>query len=146
MGAGIMPEPHTRELKMIAGPDVATQALDFVADACQAWGVGDAARFDILLAVDEAVSNIVNHGYPAAGGPITLRIWRQARAIHIELVDRGIAFDPATAAAPKLSGPLAQRAIGGLGLYLMRQVMDDVRYEHGTRGNVLQLIKQEAVA
>jgi len=141
-----MPETDIRELNLTAGPGVATQALDFVADACRAWGVSDQARFDILLAVDEAVSNIVNHGYGAQGGPITLRIQRQGGDVHIQLIDNGVTFDPTHVAQPELSGPLAQRRIGGLGLYFMRQVMDDVRYEHDERGNVLQLIKRGAVA
>ena len=135
----------TRELILSAGPDATARALDFVASICRAWRVQDDVCFDILLAVDEAVSNIINHGYGGRGGVITLRLGQREGDVIISLVDRGAPFDPTQASEPDLSGPLASRETGGMGICLMRKMMDAIRYCREGEENVLTLIKKEAL-
>ena len=128
-----------------AGPDAAAQALDFVTAVCREWGVDEAALFDIQLAVDEAVSNIVEHGYAGKEGLITLRLRREGRDVIVELVDQGKFFDPTTAPDPDLERGLEDRRIGGLGIYFMRKKMDIIHYRREESGNVLTMIKQNAL-
>lgn len=64
-------------------------------------------------------------------------------ALTIIMRDTGKYFDPSRVKAPNLKAGLAQREVGGLGLYLMRKLMDEVRYQPGARGgNVLTMVKR----
>lgn len=135
----------TRELILSAGPDATARALDFVAAICRAWHADDNACFDILLAVDEAISNVVQHGYSGRRGVITLRVSEQGRDIIIDLVDHGMPFDPMQAPEPDLSGPLDRREAGGMGIHLMRKMMDAIHYRRQGQENTLTMIKKEAL-
>jgi anti-sigma regulatory factor (Ser/Thr protein kinase) len=132
------------ERRLEAGPDAAAQALDAIEEVCQRWGVTDRARFHLQLAVDEAVSNIVRHGYGGGPGPILLRMGRQDHDVWVELRDEGRAFDPTTAPSPP-QHEAAERPIGGLGIHLMRQVMDEVTYRREGKENILRLVKRGAI-
>ncbi len=136
---------NIRELSLFAGPEAAARALDFVADICRQWRIDADACFDIQLAVDEAVSNVVAHSYGSRSGPITLRVQQDGRDVIIELVDEGTPFDPAAAPDPDLTGSLEERRIGGLGIYFMRKMMDELSYQRDDQRNVLRMIKKNAL-
>ena len=133
------------EVHLPAGPQAATRALDFVASVCKAWQVNDDASFDISLAVDEGVSNIVNHGYDGAGD-IALRMRREGRDVIIELEDQGRPYDPTNQPPPDLQQPLAEREVGGLGLWFMQKKMDAIDYQRRGSSNILTLTKKDALA
>lgn len=90
----------------------------------------------IELAVDEACSNIILHAYDqAAGGKIVVRVRAVPRSeIAISLVDTGKTFDPAGVPDHNPDVNLDSVKIGGLGIFLIRQAMDDVRYEFNVAG------------
>src|SRR5204863_743359 len=85
---------------------------------------------DVQLAVEEILTNVIKHGYKnQAGHAIALEITvRQGEAI-IRIEDSAPAFNPLQAAAPDLNLPLAQKQPGGLGIHLVRKVMDGLDYE-----------------
>lgn len=136
---------YLRELILEAGPEAAARALDFVADACREWKIDEDALFDIQLAVDEAISNIVEHGYAETGGPITLRVKRDGLDVIIELVDRGKFFDPSTVPAPEFSDAAKDRQAGGLGVFFMYQKMDVISYRREEENNVLTMVKKNVL-
>jgi len=78
--------------------------------------------------VDEWVTNVVVHGYRGAGGPVKITLAREGRAIAIRIRDAAPVFDPATAPAFHREVPLEQRPLGGMGIYLIRELSD--RFEH----------------
>jgi anti-sigma regulatory factor (Ser/Thr protein kinase) len=97
------------------------------------------------VALDEAVSNAINHGYDAGvRGEIAVRLRRRPGSVLVEIEDDGRPFDPLQAPPPDLTSPLAERPIGGLGVHLIRNLMDEVAYARHDGRNILKLVKHLA--
>jgi len=95
------------------------------------------------LAVDEAVSNIIEHAYEGREGEsIELTCEVDGDRLVVTLLDRGRPFDPSRAPAPDVHAGLSERKVGGLGIYLMRKLVDEVRYQATPSGNRLTLVKR----
>ncbi len=116
---------------------------EFVGEAAREIGMDDSEVYAVQLAVDEACSNIIEHAYGGQNrGEIECTCQANEEALTIVLRDHGRPFDPASIATPNLSLGLNERQVGGLGLFLMRHLMDEVRFEaQGEAGNVLTLVK-----
>lgn len=119
--------------------------IDFLEAACQAAGVEPERQFDIVLAVEEAASNVFEHAYKGRAGLLTIMCAAEGHDLHITLFDKGRPFDPAAVERPDMSVPLEQRRLGGLGMHLMHQLMDDVRYTFTPEGNTLLMIKRDVL-
>ncbi len=107
---------------------------DFVAEAATAAGLDRKATYRLCLAVDEVATNVVLHGYDEAGrtGPLDVAVEIDAQAITVRLEDDAAPFDPSEHATPSkedLAKPLEERPIGGLGLMLAAEGVDELRYE-----------------
>ena len=99
--------------------------------------------FQLNLVLEELVTNTVAHGYAAgAGGSIRVRLERCGDVVEADLVDQGLAFDPRSLPPPPLDAPLAERPIGGLGVYLVRQFVDELDYRREDGSNHLRLRKR----
>jgi serine/threonine-protein kinase RsbW len=115
----------------------------FIQETATALGVDAAMIPDIVLAVDEAASNIVFHGYQVREGVIQIEVERRGNALVVRLRDEATPFDPTSVPPPDLSLPLEQRPLGGMGIHLMRQVMDEVIHRITPQGgNELTLVKR----
>ena len=120
------------------------QILTFVDDACARFGVTGSDAFDVKLAVEEVCTNIIEYGYePGATGPIGISMDSDADRLVITVADRATPFDPDSAPKPDVEALLEDRPLGGLGLHLVRKIMDDLRYESAPDGtNSLTLVKK----
>ena len=121
--------------------------LAFVERACALAALDADVAFDVRLATEEVVTNVIEHGYAGAEtpGPISLRFHRDPRQVVVTIDDLAPPFDPATVRPADPSAPLEQRRIGGLGWHFVTRVMDEVRHEHRhPRGNRLTLVKRLA--
>ena len=115
----------------------------FIKETASALGVDPATIHNVPLAVDEAVTNIIVHGYQCQGGAIEIEVEREGDALVIRIRDDAPPFDPAVIPPPDLTLPLAQRTPGGLGIYLIRQVMDEMTHRATPQGgNELILVKR----
>lgn len=117
----------------------------FVEQACEDAQVAPDLRFDLQLAVEEACCNVIEHAYGGTGGEFTVRFASQDQDVVITLHDRGRPFAPGEIARPDLTLPLEQRPIGGLGLHIIYQLMDDVRFTFAEDGNTLVMVKRNAI-
>lgn len=115
----------------------------FVRQNAQQAGFGDTAMYAIETAVDEACSNIIEHGYGGEGrGEIQCNCKADESGITITLIDQGKKFNPSDADMPKLDVPLKERRAHGLGLYFLHQMMDEILFEHKEgQGNILTMTK-----
>jgi serine/threonine-protein kinase RsbW len=115
----------------------------WVEEVLTAEGVGPTPIFNTTLAIEEAVMNLVNHAFAGIAPPcrISLSLAVTPDRLRVELCDNGREFDPAAAAAPDLTSPLAEREPGGLGLHLIRTMMDRVEYRREAGENRLVLEK-----
>jgi serine/threonine-protein kinase RsbW len=113
------------------------EIMDLVEDMTK--GLPEKAMYDLRLASEEIVVNIVTYAYPAAGGPLAIT-WdndREKSTVTVEFEDSGIPFNPLEYPAPAVDVPLENREIGGLGIMMVRKRMRDVRYRRAAGTNVL---------
>jgi serine/threonine-protein kinase RsbW len=126
------------------------QVREFVGAAAQKCGLDASAVYAVKLAADEAFSNIIEHAY---GGECQDQIECKCQiadsGLTVTLRDCGFPFDPAAVPDPNLTAELEDRDIGGLGLYFIRQLMDEVEFSFvpepktGRRCNVLRMRKHK---
>lgn len=88
----------------------------------------------IRLAIDEAVANVLEHGYHNRPGWLGLTVRQDQADLIIQLVDEAPPFDPTQVPLPDLSIPVPLRAPGGMGLHLIRQALDEINYEASPTG------------
>lgn len=123
---------------------------EFVGQAAHDSGLIGNDIYQVQLAVDEACTNIIEHAY---GGESRKRIDCTCRIetekLTVVLEDCGRPFSPAEIPAPDLDADIEHRPAGGLGLYLIRQLMDEVEYtfekspRNGTHHNTVRMVKQK---
>lgn len=118
---------------------------EFVGDIARQGGFSDKDVYNIQLATDEAASNMIEHSYEnIPDGVIDLSCGMEGDQIRIVLIDYGEPFDPSAIPLPDLKADLSDRKIGGLGIFLMRKLMDEVHYEpKPDKSNVLTMIKRK---
>jgi anti-sigma regulatory factor (Ser/Thr protein kinase) len=118
---------------------------EFVGDIARDGGFSEKDVYNIQLATDEAASNIIEHAYEkVSGGILELSCGVRDEQITIVLIDRGESFDPSEIPLPDLKADLSNRKIGGLGIFLMRKLMDEVHYEaKPDKSNVLTMTKRK---
>ena len=101
------------------------------------------ALYAVNLALDEIVTNIVLHGFKdGSGEEFEVRLAVEAGRFAGEVEDGGQAFNPLDAPTPDLTAPLEERALGGLGIHLVRNLMDKVDYRRDGAKNVLTILKR----
>ena len=135
-----------RTVQFAAKYEFLDEIRDFVGAIAREAGFDDRGVYNIQLATDEAASNIMEHAYEGSSdGVLEISCGMDGNSIRVVLVDHGEPFDPADVPPPDLTADLADRKIGGLGIYLMRKLMDEVHYHPaGAKGNTLTLIKRRA--
>ena len=118
---------------------------EFVGAIARESGFSDKDVYNIQLATDEAASNIIEHAYEnVADGVLELSCGVRDGSITIILIDHGESFDPSDIPLPDLKADLSDRKIGGLGIFLMRKLMDEVYYEaKPDKSNVLTMTKRK---
>ena len=134
--ADITREPDMR-LEMLSQPRLLAAARAMVGQFAQRMGFSEGACGQISLAVDEALCNIINHGYERrTDGRIWLSLWglheSAAPTLRIVIEDRAKQVDPAVIK----SRDLEDIRPGGLGVHIIREVMDSVQYEHRADGGM----------
>ncbi len=122
------------------------EVCTFVVDAAEQAGLDETAIFHCQIAVDEACTNVIEHGYEGEDrGQIEVLCYVSPGQLRIELFDQAPPFDVTQVPTPELNKPLEEASIGGLGIYFIRKMMDEVKYEHTDRTNQLTLIKRRSV-
>ena len=118
---------------------------EYVGEIARKGGFGKKDVYNIQLATDEAASNIIEHAYDGvADGVLDLSCSMEKDVIKIILIDYGEPFDPSAIPMPDLKADLSERKIGGLGIFLMRKLMDEVHYEpRADQSNVLTMTKRK---
>ena len=115
----------------------------FIDEVCEANGFDMATIMQINLAIEEAVVNVMNYAYPAGTkGDITVEAKSNGKEVSFVISDTGKPFDPTAKAEVDITLSAEDRSIGGLGIHLIRQIMDHVNYERADGHNILTLIKK----
>lgn len=102
---------------------------------------------DLVLAVNEAVTNVILHGYGGEPGPVALCVEAAGGDLSVILSDSAPHFDPTRVPPPDINLPLEDRPLGGLGVHMMRQLTDALIYRVTPEGNnELTFLKRGAIA
>lgn len=137
----------TNAFRMTVGADLGEIARVNAAFArfAELRALPPSARRSLQIALDDLLSNTIQYGFAgrAAGeGKATVEVKADTDRVTLTLTDDGRPFDPLALAAPDASLPLEERRIGGWGIHLVRELMDEVSYERRGDRNVVVLTKR----
>jgi len=119
----------------------------FVDEVCESLELDPMLSMQLNLALEEAVVNVIDYAYPAGTkGDVTVEVKTTEDSLVFVVSDSGIAFDPTAKAEVDTTLSAEERKIGGLGIHLVRHIMDDVKYERSDGRNILTLCKKLADA
>ena len=140
-----MAAPHILAITGVL--DNLSEIRHFLEESARSLGAGAAAISDLRIAVDEAVSNVCIHGYGGKGGYLEIEVECQGGDLIVRLRDKAVTFDPTALPVPTLHYALNEPLPGGLGVYLIRQAVDEVRHRGIMGGgNELILVKRGVLA
>lgn len=114
---------------------------EWVEQMCEKFDLPMSAMFQLNLALEEAVVNVMNYAYPGKEGmPVWLTMETSEAGLVMTLEDEGMEFDPTSSDEPDLTLSVEERPIGGLGIFLVKNIMKEVKYERCGNRNVLKMI------
>jgi serine/threonine-protein kinase RsbW len=119
---------------------------EFLEQAVLVLGGSEDDAGDLVLAVNEAVTNVMLHGYDGRPGPVVLCVEVENDDLRVILTDAAPPFDPTRVPPPDIFLPLEDRPLGGLGVHMMRQLTDELVYRPLDDGNELAFVKRGALA
>ena len=125
--------------------DVSTipQLNEFIDSICEELGIDMSTVMSLNLALEEAVVNVMNYAYPeGTTGEVSIEALADDTSLRFVIIDSGKPFDPTAKAEVDTSLPANERPIGGLGIHLIRHIMDDIKYKYHDGKNILTLCKQ----
>lgn len=132
-----------KEMKCKALITSIAPVTDWVNDELEQHDCPIKVQLQIDIAIDEIITNIASYAYGSEGGDFTVLadVQEEPRLIKLCFIDSGIPFDPLQNADPDTSLSAEERQIGGLGIYLVKKTMDEVRYEYSDNHNILTVVK-----
>jgi len=113
----------------------------FIHQAAASQGFDQEKSNKIQLACEEALVNVINYAYSGKIGDLEIICENKEKGLEIQIIDCGVAFDPLSLASPDINAPIEERRVGGLGVFLMRKIMDEVTYQRIGEHNILKLVK-----
>ena len=132
------------ELEVEATIDRLDDVQEFVSRRLESVSCSDTTRMHLALAVEEVFVNIASYAYSPETGPATVRVEvsEEPLAAIVSFIDRGVPYDPLAKDDPDITLAASDRQIGGLGVFLTKRLMDDVRYEYRDGQNILTIRKE----
>lgn len=132
-----------KELTIDATVENIPVATDFVNEQLEAYGCSMKVQMQIDIAIDELLGNIARYAYQPDVGPATVcvELIKKPLSAVITFIDAGIPYDPLKKEDPDTSLSAEEREIGGLGIYMVKQSMDELTYEYKDGQNILKIMK-----
>jgi serine/threonine-protein kinase RsbW len=117
------------KLEIMSRTENLAHIREFINSAAAEVGLSQETIDNIILAVDEACTNIIKHAYKYfPDGKIVLNLKTNKKTFTIEIIDYGKSFEPGLVPNPDLLKYYDEKRVGGLGMYLMKKLMDEVKY------------------
>ncbi|MDR2589430.1 MAG: ATP-binding protein [Oscillospiraceae bacterium] len=116
--------------------------LDFIDEKMEEIGIGAKSQYSIRVSVEELFVNIAHYAYPNGEGDVTITISTKPGEFIVEIKDSGIPYNPLEKADPDISLSIDKRKIGGLGIYMVKNMMDSVNYTYQNGQNIMTIMKK----
>ena len=129
-----------KELTLEANIDNLYKALDFISVELEENGCKPKLLTQISIAVEEIFVNISNYAYRPEIGGVSIRI-KVNDVVIIEFEDKGTPYNPLIKSDPDIHLPVEERDVGGLGIFMVKKIMDTVEYQHIDNKNILTIKK-----
>jgi len=137
---GIVPTVSSAlTLSLAPAPAALVEVATAVEGFCEAEDLPARQSYALALAFEELLTNVVNHGYAGrdtAGERMTVELRREGERVHARIEDGGVAFDPTAAPDVDVELDIEERRIGGLGVHLVRTLVDELAYQRQDGRNV----------
>ncbi|MDR1673884.1 MAG: ATP-binding protein [Oscillospiraceae bacterium] len=131
-----------KELKITARSDNLHAVLDFVTEHMECAGISPPVQVQISIAVEEIFVNIAHYAYEAEGkGEALIRVTADSGSVTVEFTDGGIPYNPLDKPDPDILAGADERPIGGLGIFMVKKIMDTVEYRFESGKNMLTVKK-----
>jgi len=115
-------------------------ALDRIESVLTETGADDQIVFRIRLALDELLTNSITHGFPQGGEhEIRIDLMLDPDHVAVDIIDDGLPFDPFQPRQVDIDAPIEERAIGGLGLHFVRELIPELSYRRVGDHNIVSL-------
>ena len=136
-------EDYVKELTIEATVENIAAVTDFVNEQLEAYSCPLKAQMQIDIAIDELFGNIAHYAYNPDTGVATVRVEvnEDPLAVVISFIDEGVPFDPLNSEAPDTSLSAEEREVGGLGIFMVKNTMDEITYEYRDGHNILTIKK-----
>lgn len=131
-----------KELVLDATTENLDAVISFVTEQLEAVDCPMKAQMQIEVAVEELFVNIAHYAYAPGTGIATIRTEITADTAEITFIDSGVQYDPLAKPDPDVTLSAAERQIGGLGIFMVKKSMDDMRYEYTDGNNILTIVKK----
>jgi len=132
--------PLERERTFEARVEEVPQIVGWIEGVAEEAGLHPRQQQHLALSTEEAVMNICSYAYKVPPGEVSIRVSCLPEVCRVIFRDRGIPFDPFSLEEPDLKASMEDREIGGLGILLMRRVMDEVHYTREGEENLLRFV------
>ena len=133
-----------KELTIAALVENIDVVTGFVNEQLEALDCSVKAQTQIDIAIDELFGNIAHYAYNPDVGPATVRVkvTEEPLSVIITFIDGGVPYDPLIAADPDTTLSAEERAIGGLGIFMVKKIMDEIAYRYEGGKNILTIRKK----
>ena len=132
-----------KELTLAATLENIPKVTEFIDEQLEALDCPMKSQMQIDMAIDELFGNIAHYAYGDGAGDATVRFDfdESTRVASITFTDRGVPFDPLQKADPDVTLSAEERAVGGLGIFMVKKTMDKLEYSHENGCNILTIYK-----
>ncbi len=133
-----------KELTVAATIENIETVTDFVNEELEALDCPMKTQMQIDIAIDELFSNIARYAYAPEVGEATVRVEpkNDALAVVVTFIDKGVPYNPLENEDPDTTLSIDKREVGGLGVYMVKKSMDDIKYEYKDGQNILSIVKR----
>ena len=132
--------PSQIEQVFSAKVEEVSKIISFVVEQTELVKLHPKRVMQLQLAVEEVVINICSYAYQNPPGEILVRVGIEQSRFVVALIDEGIPFDPLTLDEPDVNAVLEERQVGGLGIHLIRRIMDEFHYHREGKQNITTLV------
>ena len=134
-------KPEIKKLILPAQTEKLPEVLDFVNAVLEENNCSMKVQMQIAIALEELFVNIAHYAYTEGIGDAEVDVKALQGGIEITLIDSGIPYNPLAKPDPDVTLSAKERAIGGLGIFMSKKLMDKITYEHIDGKNVLTIMK-----